>query len=62
MVAGVNTVAQRTTDQANIVGDATVTGANELSQQTVEGLENVAVNSGLVNQGDFSQGAEQAGQ
>ncbi|XP_055758132.1 synuclein-like isoform X4 [Salvelinus fontinalis] len=80
MVAGVNTVAQRTTDQANIVGDATVAGANELSQQTVEGLENVAVNSGLVNQeqgqeeavtevagsglegGDFSQGAEQAGQ
>ncbi|CAB1343512.1 unnamed protein product [Coregonus sp. 'balchen'] len=62
MVAGVNTVAQRTTDQANIVGDATVSGANELSQQTVEGLENVAVNSGLVNQGDFSQGAEQAGQ
>ena len=43
-------VAQRTTDQANIVGDATVAGANELSQQTVEGLENVAVNSGLVNQ------------
>ncbi|XP_064790455.1 synuclein-like isoform X2 [Oncorhynchus masou masou] len=50
MVAGVNTVAQRTTDQANIVGDATVAGANELSQQTVEGMENAAVNSGLVNQ------------
>lgn len=43
-------VAQRTTDQANIVGDATVAGANELSQQTVEGMENAAVNSGLVNQ------------
>uniref|UniRef100_A0A3P8YR56 Gamma-synuclein n=2 Tax=Esox lucius TaxID=8010 RepID=A0A3P8YR56_ESOLU len=62
MVAGVNTVAQRTTEQANIVSEATVTGANELSQQTVEGMENVAVSTGLVNQGDFSQGAEQAGQ
>ncbi|KAJ8359526.1 hypothetical protein SKAU_G00160510 [Synaphobranchus kaupii] len=49
VVSGVNTVAQKTTDQATIVGEAAVAGANDLSQKTVEGVENVALSSGLVN-------------
>uniref|UniRef100_A0A672R7H8 Gamma-synuclein n=1 Tax=Sinocyclocheilus grahami TaxID=75366 RepID=A0A672R7H8_SINGR len=43
MVSGVNTVAQRTTDQANIVGETAVGSTNEVGQKTVEGLENVAI-------------------
>lgn len=39
----------RTTGQANIVGDAAVAGANDLGQKTVEGVENVAASTGLVN-------------
>lgn len=39
----------RTTGQANIVGDAAVASANELGQNTVEGVENVAASTGLVN-------------
>uniref|UniRef100_A0A673LQU4 Gamma-synuclein n=1 Tax=Sinocyclocheilus rhinocerous TaxID=307959 RepID=A0A673LQU4_9TELE len=49
MVSGVNTVAQRTTDQANIVGETAVGSTNEVGQKTVEGLENVAATTGLVN-------------
>lgn len=41
-------VANRTVDQANIVGDAVVGGANEVSQATVEGVENVAASGGLI--------------
>uniref|UniRef100_A0A8B9HQM0 Synuclein, gamma b (breast cancer-specific protein 1) n=1 Tax=Astyanax mexicanus TaxID=7994 RepID=A0A8B9HQM0_ASTMX len=43
------TVANRTTDQANIVGDTAVASANELGQKTVEGVENVAASTGMVN-------------
>lgn len=43
-------MANRTVDQTNIVGDAAVAGANEVSQATVEGVENVAASTGLVNQ------------
>lgn len=39
----------RTTDRANVVGDAAVAGANDLGQKTVEGVENVAASTGLVN-------------
>ncbi|KAG5831585.1 hypothetical protein ANANG_G00305260 [Anguilla anguilla] len=49
VVSGVNTVSQRTTDQANIVAEAAVSSANDLSQKTVEGVENVALSTGLVN-------------
>uniref|UniRef100_A0A671N1D7 Gamma-synuclein n=1 Tax=Sinocyclocheilus anshuiensis TaxID=1608454 RepID=A0A671N1D7_9TELE len=49
VVSGVNTVAQRTTDQANIVGETAVGSTNEVGQKTVEGLENVAASTGLVN-------------
>lgn len=40
-------VSQRTTDQANIVGETAVGSANEVGQKTVEGLENVAASAGL---------------
>lgn len=43
-------VANRTVDQANIVGDAVVSGANEVSQATVEGVENIAASSGVISQ------------
>lgn len=43
-------VANRTVDQANIVGDTAVAGANEVSQASVEGVENVAASTGLINQ------------
>ena len=37
-------------DQTNIVGDQVVAGANEVSQAGVEGVENVAASTGLMNQ------------
>ncbi|KAI5630530.1 synuclein, gamma b (breast cancer-specific protein 1), partial [Silurus asotus] len=49
VVSGVNTVTNRNTEQANIVGDAAVANANDLGQKTVEGVENVAASTGLVN-------------
>ncbi|XP_031438183.1 synuclein-like isoform X2 [Clupea harengus] len=54
--ASVNKVANRTTDQAGIVGDPTLAGANDLSQQA--GQENVAAGS---NPADFQGGMEQGG-
>lgn len=42
-------VTNRTTEQANIVSDASVASANDLGQKTVEGVENVAASTGLVN-------------
>ncbi len=42
-------VAQKTNEQANIVADSAVTGANEVAQATVEGVENAAVASGFVS-------------
>ncbi|XP_010775984.1 synuclein, gamma b (breast cancer-specific protein 1) [Notothenia coriiceps] len=50
VVSSVNTVANRTVDQANIVGDTAAAGANEVSQGNVEGVENVAASTGMVNQ------------
>lgn len=41
-------VAQKTTEQANIIADTAVTGANEVAQSAVEGVENAAMASGLV--------------
>ncbi|XP_076153389.1 synuclein, gamma b (breast cancer-specific protein 1) [Alosa pseudoharengus] len=58
--ASVNKVANRTTDQANIVGDPTMAGA-DLSQQTGQGVENVAAGSGMVNPADFQGGMDQGG-
>lgn len=42
-------VAQKTNEQANIVADTAVTGANEVAQATVEGVESAAVASGFVS-------------
>lgn len=43
-------VANRTVDQTNIVGETAVAGANEVSQATVEGVENIAASTGVTNQ------------
>nr|XP_033468716.1 synuclein-like isoform X2 [Epinephelus lanceolatus] len=48
VVTGVNTVAQKSTEQANVVADTAVTGANEVAQATVEGVENAALATGFV--------------
>lgn len=42
-------VAQKTTDQANLMGEATVAGVNEVSGKAVEGLETVVASTGIVN-------------
>lgn len=42
-------VAHKTTEQANIIADTAVSGANEVAQSAVEGVENAAVASGLVS-------------
>lgn len=42
-------VAQKSNEQANIVADTAVAGANEVAQATVEGVENAAVASGFVS-------------
>lgn len=53
-------MANRTVDQTNIVGDTTVAGANEVSQAGVEGVENVAASTGLINQvSDLPSGVEE---
>lgn len=44
-----SSVANRTVNQANVVGDTAVAGANEMSQATVEGVENVAAATGMMN-------------
>lgn len=41
-------VAQKTTEQANIIADTAVAGANDVAQSAVEGVENAAMASGLV--------------
>ncbi|KAI3365113.1 hypothetical protein L3Q82_010231, partial [Scortum barcoo] len=56
-----SSVANRTVDQTNIVGDTAVAGANEVSQAAVEGLENVAASTGMVSQGEYG-GMEQGGE
>ncbi|XP_067100777.1 synuclein, gamma b (breast cancer-specific protein 1) [Osmerus mordax] len=59
MASGVNSNGNRNNEQANIVGDTVVAGANDISQATGEGVENVAASTGMVNQeepvyeGDF---------
>lgn len=43
-------VAQKTTEQANIVADTAVSEANEVAQLAVEGMENATMASGLGQQ------------
>jgi len=59
MTAG-NTVGLRTGDQSNIVGEGGVAGA-DMTQAGVEGVENVAASTGMVNQGEYG-GMEQGGE
>ncbi|TRY90558.1 hypothetical protein DNTS_002673 [Danionella cerebrum] len=48
VVTSVNTAAQKTTEQANLVSETAVSGANQVSEKAVEGLESVAASTGLV--------------
>lgn len=43
------TVAEKTKEQANLVGDSVVASVNTVAKQTVEGAETVVTTSGLVN-------------
>ncbi|MEQ2246290.1 hypothetical protein ILYODFUR_036885 [Ilyodon furcidens] len=54
-------VAHKSTEQANIVADTAVAGANEVAQATVEGVENAVVASGLVKTTDVPK-AEAGGE
>lgn len=42
-------VAQKTSEQANMVADTAVAGANEVAQAAVDGVGDAAVASGLVS-------------
>lgn len=42
-------MAQKTTEQANVVADTAVSGANEVAQATVQGVENAAAATGFVS-------------
>lgn len=41
-------MSQKTTEQANVVADAAVAGANEVAQATVDSVENAALSTGFV--------------
>lgn len=43
-----NTVAQKSTEQADMVADSAVSGVKEVAQAAVEGVETAAVASGFV--------------
>lgn len=53
-------MANRTVDQANIVGDTAAAGANDVSQATVEGVENIAASTGMINQVSYHGNAAPA--
>ncbi|XP_048357499.1 gamma-synuclein-like [Sphaerodactylus townsendi] len=53
VVHSVTSVAEKTKEQANLVGESMVTGANTVAKQTVEGAETVAASTGVVQREDF---------
>ncbi|XP_067876446.1 synuclein, gamma a isoform X1 [Heterodontus francisci] len=55
VVQSVNTVAEKTKEQANMVGGAVVSGVNTVASKTVEGVENVATASGVVKLDEFGR-------
>lgn len=42
-------VAQKTTEQANLMGETAVAEANVVSEKAVEGMESVVASTGLIN-------------
>ncbi|XP_048472270.1 synuclein, gamma a isoform X2 [Rhincodon typus] len=48
-------VAEKTKEQAHVVGGAMVAGVNTVANKTVEGVENVAAASGVVHLDEFGQ-------
>uniref|UniRef100_UPI00398E5F83 synuclein, gamma a n=1 Tax=Pristiophorus japonicus TaxID=55135 RepID=UPI00398E5F83 len=55
VVQSVNTVAEKTKEQANMVGGAMVSGVNTVANKTVEEAENVAIASGVVKLDEFGR-------
>ncbi|XP_015679047.1 gamma-synuclein, partial [Protobothrops mucrosquamatus] len=53
MVQSVTSVAEKTKEQANLVGDTMVSSVNTVAKQTVEGAETVVTTSGLVKRDDL---------
>ncbi|XP_026529966.1 gamma-synuclein-like, partial [Notechis scutatus] len=49
VVQSVTSVAEKTKEQANLVGDSVVASVNTVAKQTVEGAETVVTTSGLVS-------------
>lgn len=49
LLSASTTVAEKTKEQANLVGDSVVASVNTVAKQTVEGAETVVTTSGLVN-------------
>nr|AAH72217.1 MGC81336 protein [Xenopus laevis] len=56
VVHSVNTVAEKTKEQANVVGGAVVSGVNQVATKTVEGTENVVSSTGIVKKDDLHPG------
>ncbi|XP_030059213.1 gamma-synuclein isoform X2 [Microcaecilia unicolor] len=54
VVHSVNTVAEKTKEQASAVGGAMVSGANQVASKTVEGAETIVTTTGLVKQEDLA--------
>ncbi|XP_063819505.1 gamma-synuclein isoform X3 [Pseudophryne corroboree] len=60
VVHSVSTVAEKTKEQANVVGGAVVTGVNQVATKTVEGAENVVASTGVVKKEDLAHPEEAA--
>ncbi|XP_068113690.1 gamma-synuclein isoform X2 [Hyperolius riggenbachi] len=60
VVHSVSTVAEKTKEQANVVGGAVVTGVNQVATKTVEGAENVVTSTGVVRKDEFARPEEGA--
>lgn len=56
----VSTVAEKTKEQAHVVGGAVVTGVNQVATKTVEGAENVVTATGVVSKDDLARPGEAA--
>ncbi|MEE6488612.1 hypothetical protein FKM82_015278 [Ascaphus truei] len=54
VVHSVSTVAEKTKEQANVVGGAVVSGVNQVANKTVEGAENIVTTTGLVKKEELA--------
>ncbi|XP_034632090.1 gamma-synuclein isoform X2 [Trachemys scripta elegans] len=54
VVHSVSSVAEKTKEQANVVGEAVVASVNTVAKQTVEGAENIVTTTGIVKKDELS--------